>query len=269
MTEVEFRRLRRSDLSVVAELLKSSFDENVRPYMTHCQHGIGEFLAVSVDAPESAPSKRAYVGVVDGAVVAYADFREVSSTDGFLSYICVDDRWRGRGIAPLLFSEFLREHPSIERLGLDVFANNSTARRLYVRLGFTPESTSAWVSRTVDASHDRPEGRFTQVRGFEAALASRRLYGFGSFEAAVGDRGFTIGVIGDSTAKVASAHDFNSEVLVSAISHLLPSVRKLFAILPVQMLADVDVEYSVVAESSRQSSMIGTDMRAMVAGKTS
>ena len=137
MSDMFIRRLERADLESVADLLRSSFEVRLTPYMTHCQHGISGFLAVSVDVPASSPSKRAYIGIVDGSVVAYADFREVSPTSGFLSYICVDSRLRGRGIATRLFEEFLRDHPRVERLELDVFSDNLTALRLYERLGFS------------------------------------------------------------------------------------------------------------------------------------
>lgn len=261
MTELQFRRLRRSDLETVASLLKSSFDESVRPYMTHCQHGIGEFLAVAVDVPDSAPGKRAYVGVIDETVVAYADFREVSPTDGFLSYICVDDRWRGRGIAGLLFAEFLREHPLIERLGLDVFANNSTARRLYARMGFSSESSSAWVARSVGTGRTSPSQAPTGVRGFEAAVASQRLYGFGSFEAEIEGTVFTIGILGESTVKLASLTEFSDDRLLSSLAHLLPSISTAFAIVPAVSADDLDEDVAIVVESMRQSCSVHPDMR--------
>jgi len=56
--------------------------------------------------------------------------------------IAVKKEWRGMGIGTLLLQSLLdwvKAHPTLEKVNLDVFATNSGAIRLYRRLGFVEE----------------------------------------------------------------------------------------------------------------------------------
>ncbi|SDN03488.1 Protein N-acetyltransferase, RimJ/RimL family [Paenibacillus sp. yr247] len=54
----------------------------------------------------------------------------------------ISNEWRGRGIGKMLLISLLNwavEHPSIEKIGLEVFSTNMNAIRLYKNLGFIEE----------------------------------------------------------------------------------------------------------------------------------
>jgi RimJ/RimL family protein N-acetyltransferase len=56
--------------------------------------------------------------------------------------IAVVEQWRGRGVGTALLEallEWATANPLIEKVGLEVFATNQTAIRLYKRLGFVEE----------------------------------------------------------------------------------------------------------------------------------
>jgi predicted GNAT family acetyltransferase len=79
-----------------------------------------------------------YIGIHDqGRLIAMAGER--MRIDGYveISAVCVDDDWRGRGFAGRLIKLLRKE---IEQRGqtpfLHVFSHNSTAIKLYERLGF-------------------------------------------------------------------------------------------------------------------------------------
>lgn len=60
--------------------------------------------------------------------------------------ISVDGPWRGRGVGSALITAVLdwaAAHPTMEKVCLATFANNTGARRLYERLGFVQEAVFA------------------------------------------------------------------------------------------------------------------------------
>ena len=247
------RRLEPADTGAVRALLHASFDSALKPYMTHLQVGIEDYLDVAFDYPLSMPDKRAYVAVAQGNVVGYADFRETSSTDGFLSYICVDERWRRQGIAPSFFEKFCEEHPRIWNLGLDVFVDNSTAKNLYAKLGFVPGARSAWVSKGMPPSTGSPATPQTfRAIQFEQALASQHRYGFGTFEVHHGERKISVGLLGESTLRFSTSADFEDRDLLAYLATLAPKWSTAFAILPSDALGGLQSDFQLIIESERQ-----------------
>ncbi|WP_109477029.1 GNAT family N-acetyltransferase [Paraburkholderia sp. C35] len=79
-----------------------------------------------------------YIGIRDqGRLVAMAGER--MRIDGYveISAVCVDDEWRGKGIAGRLINILRKEIAQrAETPFLHVFSNNTTAIQLYERLGF-------------------------------------------------------------------------------------------------------------------------------------
>jgi len=127
--------------------MKDSYPARLQPYLPMTQHGAAEFLCAHLVRPQCSPERVPYVWVEDGVVLAYADFR-TSGQAGFLSYLCVDRRARGQGIATALIDRLLRERaPS--SLALDVFADNEPALALYKKLGFELTHSTAWLTRAV------------------------------------------------------------------------------------------------------------------------
>jgi RimJ/RimL family protein N-acetyltransferase len=70
--------------------------------------------------------------------------------------ISIHEAWRGRGVGTALIETLLdwgTAHPTLEKVGLGVFATNAGARRLYRRLGFVREGRSARHFRMADGRY--------------------------------------------------------------------------------------------------------------------
>jgi len=71
--------------------------------------------------------------------------------------ISVARDWRGQGVGTALLSRVLRwavDDPQLERVELEVFSGNSSAQRLYERLGFEVEGRKRAALRIDDELHD-------------------------------------------------------------------------------------------------------------------
>lgn len=93
------------------------------------------------------PSNKVFLLPVDDAVKAryvrvwegYYKHANVHSESLYISNLCVDPTFRGRGIGAALLSSFLKDHP-FETITLDVLADNSPAVALYKKAGFAISS---------------------------------------------------------------------------------------------------------------------------------
>ena len=76
-----------------------------------------------------------YVAVWEG----YYKHAEPSAGGLYISNLCVDPAFRGKGIGGALLHALLEQHPR-EDIALDVLADNLSAVSLYEKAGFTPRS---------------------------------------------------------------------------------------------------------------------------------
>lgn len=91
------------------------------------------------------PGKILLLAEAAGTIIGNASFeagpRRRISHRGNLG-IAVVKEWRGRGVGTALLQlllDWARASPDIEKVGLDVFATNESAIRLYRKLGFVEE----------------------------------------------------------------------------------------------------------------------------------
>ncbi|WP_426987620.1 N-acetyltransferase family protein [Pseudarthrobacter sp. Y6] len=238
-----------ADVAAVSRLIRDSFSAEVRSFMTYTQHGIAAFLSVPLKYPEADPDRHFLVALDAGrpqVIAGFAEFRVVAGKVGFLSYVCVAELFRGRGVARTLLSSFRKENQELQGLQLDVFRDNSPAKSLYRKLGFETESAVAWVTR----STPRPSG-FVKIRALPMAIASHSVYGFCEM-AVVNESGETrIGLIGGEVLRCFAFESFIDDVLLSGVSRLFPSVRTALAILPVDTLSDISTSHRVINYSDR------------------
>ncbi|MHC4403993.1 MAG: GNAT family N-acetyltransferase [Planctomycetota bacterium] len=140
------RRARRDDAAAVLRFLTPLFEEPDLPVT----YSPGEF-AMSVAEEEE------FIGSYEesGALLLFALAEsDVIGSLGFRAGkvlrtrhagafgVSVAKDWRGVGVGSSLIGRLIdwaKEHPVIERIGLEVFAENSEAIRLYRRLGFQEE----------------------------------------------------------------------------------------------------------------------------------
>ncbi|WP_411701478.1 GNAT family N-acetyltransferase [Conyzicola sp.] len=250
MVDYVFGPVRADDTKQIVDLVRSSFDESRAPFLAYAQPGMAAHLAVAVTHPAATPdrvlvSARA---VGDDRLLGFADFRVLGDGVGFLSYVAVDESARGEGIATALISEFLAARPHIVTMKLDVFRDNEPARRLYARLGYEHESTSAWATRPVPSGGSEP-----QVAGLPNALAAYSAYGFCELAVATASTSATVGLLGPSILNARSLTAFLDDDLLAGVATMFPDLSTVFVSVPEAALTEITVHYRLEGLSDRMS----------------
>lgn len=205
----------------IAELVKASFSPELHPYMAMTQHGASEFFRAHLQTPESSPERMPYVWTDSDTVLAFADFRMDTPGSGFLSYICVDERATGQGIATALISRFIREHlPS--SLQLDVFRSNATALALYTKFGFQFASDSRWLTRAIPREESSIGS--LQLRNLHVSHACFAQYGFCELETARAGQPIRVGRIGTGKLRVPNLDVFRDDAFLASARKSFPSL---------------------------------------------
>lgn len=238
-----------ADAPSVSSLILHSFDSALRPFMTYTQHGLGAFLSVHAKYPGADPARRLLVASDEAdprGVLGYAEFRIVKENVGFLSYICVADSARGRGIAGALVRSFVDERPQLSELELDVFQDNYPALSFYRKLGFHPVSSVAWITRSMP----HPAGT-ARIQSLPAALASLRTYGFCELEVLSETATIKVGLIGQKVVRCFSATTFDNDELLCGLRGHFPGAETVLAILPVDAAGEVLSSYEIIQRSDR------------------
>jgi RimJ/RimL family protein N-acetyltransferase len=105
--------------------------------------GDTQLAAMAEEGRRTPPSRRLWVGELDGVVAAHA----LAALDGRhgvarLARVCISPALRGRGLSvPFLYQIILTifADPIFERIELNVYTFNDTAIRTYRKLGFIQE----------------------------------------------------------------------------------------------------------------------------------
>jgi len=219
------------DVPLLADLTARSFDEALHPYLTVAQAGAARFLALALTHPHLHPGRELLVAVSEEAVVGYADLRTSPEGDAFLSYLCVVEEARGRGVATTLLDAF-RDERRPRSLALDVFTSNAPANALYDRMGFGHGPVSTWVARPLPAPAATP----APVEAFASQHATHESYGFSQFrtgELVVGGgprAASTFGRLGETVLKCIVPGDFDDDELLAAVRASFPTTTEAFAV---------------------------------------
>lgn len=101
-----------------------------------------QYIQNSIEAPESTVFKAETDGHICGYLVLYIETQPekffVHPKKGFAGSIGVDEKFRGRGVAPAMLAaaeEFLKEH-GVTIFDIDVYTFNEKAGRVYDSFGF-------------------------------------------------------------------------------------------------------------------------------------
>lgn len=216
------------DVPAAHQLMLESFQPGLQPYMTATQSGSRRFLAAFVEAPHLHPDRR-YLVVKNGeAVLAYAEFRRILDTTGFLSYICVASEARGQGLAGKLIDTYCSTERRLTELQLDVFTDNLPALSFYERRGFAELSRSAWWLKPLPQASRQETLR---MLNWPHALASLERYGFCEHMLEIKGERFKVGQLGQ-TVRCMTTDDYENSEMLAALGAAFPDLREALYIGP-------------------------------------
>lgn len=218
-----------ADVPAITRLLADAFPEHLRGLLTLTQPRSGKYLEVVLAHRHTQPARHDLVVCEGGNVLAYADLRLPTAGQAFLAHVCVSPEVRGRRLAPRLLAAFCAEQ-EVDELELDVFADNSGARRLYERLGLGEAARTAWWVRPL------PPAAATGTVGLpDYPMSSAAFERFGFCELTV-DRGgerYSVGRTGDHL-RLRRREDYEDDALLADIVRVLPEVFAAFLTLPAE-----------------------------------
>lgn len=216
---VQIEHLSNETLEESSRLVRSSLPSRLTPYMTQMQPEITNLWKISLRYPDVQNDVTRLVAIVDDQVVGYVEWHRLSVDEAFLSNICVDANFRGRGVARRLIGDYIHEHREIANIGLDVFTDNMKARKLYTWLGFSGGLVQHWFVRSIP---NKVPG--VRITNFPEAIA--KLDAFGVTYLDVEWRGKTsrMGIIGGKTVNCDDIDSFCDAEMLSALRGSIPSL---------------------------------------------
>ena len=214
----------------MGQLSRRSFSHPLRDALITTQPGIGAYWQVMLESKSSFPGREFMVAESGSELVAMADLRILDTDTSFLSHICVSPEVRGRGIAAGLLTEHLTQHPKVSRMELDVFEDNTSAARLYERLGFMPQTASLWLTKVLEGPLSEKRSLvFNDLHDSQAWFDS---YGFCELRGHFEGEPFHVGRIGHHMLRLFSANHARNRRLLDQLRASFPSVHELLLILP-------------------------------------
>lgn len=228
--DINIRTLGARDLRGVVDLVRSSFDVELLPFMIYGQHGVQRYLELSLPRAGVIPARESVVAedATTGQSIGYAEFDVRNSSSPHLSYICVAPSHRGKGVALQLIDHFVSAHPNAVALTLDVFEGNEAAQSLYARLGFDTVTKSVWAVRPLPLAEVPP----IVICDLPQSLAVHDTFGFSKWQVAFRGRQLALGRLGDTCVRVDSPEDFLDDPLLAAMRAAFTSSRYALVIAP-------------------------------------
>lgn len=224
-----------ADAPWLSEVSRDSFPPRLHPYLVSAQPGIGRYWGVVIENPASFRDRSFLVAeTADGVRTGFAEFQRVGSHRAHLSYVCVVESARGRGIASTLLQEYVHRHPEVDEMQLDVFAENVAARSLYQRLGFSADSTTTWWATEIGPDPDVDSDAETDIEltGLHGAKAWADTYGFGEFAAPVRGKPARFGRPSPRVLRCFEPEVLMEPRVLRAIAAALPGLDQVLVITP-------------------------------------
>lgn len=221
-----------ADAGWLADVSRALHQPGLRDYMIVAQPGIGRYWEVVLDHPASFPGRCLLVAEGEsGELLGFADLVLVEPEVAHLSYLCVAEAARGRGVASVLLREYLARNPGVRTMQLDVFADNAPARALYDRIGFEVDSATTWWIADI-AQQDKANDENVRVEGLHAACAWLETYGF--CELSVATPNGTVR-LGRPSARVLRCFDVGTlqrPAVLSAVIREFPEIDRVLVLAP-------------------------------------
>lgn len=135
MEKVSVRKLKHSDIDVVKDIYASSFEKKVSDFVNYTNQDI--YVVCLEDK------------VVGMCMVNYIDDMFISKRTAFINSVCVDERFRNRGMASFMLSEVEKiiTLDGADEIMLTSSSKRKIANRLYKKLGFSIYDTNVFKKK--------------------------------------------------------------------------------------------------------------------------
>lgn len=230
----------------ITQLMRDSYEPRMQPYLVVTQSGATEFIRAHLQQSASTPERVPYVWAAVDGLLAFADFRTHPDGSDFLSYVCVDEHARGRGIATALVNQFIDSY-SPRSLQLDVFRDNTTALAFYRKLGFEITGRSRWLVRAIA---QRTSTGPLPLRNLHVGHACFAQYGFCELETVRAGQPIQVGRIGAGKLRVPTLEAFRDDAFLASARASFPSLDEALLI-DSSSESTVDHGTQILAESVR------------------
>lgn len=219
-----------ADAPAIARVLQTAFPPRTIELFIYGCAGIDRYIAAQIEAWPKGGDTAFTVAETGGAVAGFVELRLMPDRL-FVNYIAVADGARSGGVgARMLEAAIARaRRPHHARMGLDVLADNTGARRWYDALGFAEETRTEWRRLALPASDAEP----ARVLGLPQASALHAAYGFSRVTVA----GHDIGLLGERWFRITDARVLADRAACAALRQLDPR-REVLALVPPGTLSD-------------------------------
>jgi len=223
---MSIRPMRLRDVDAVLAMLKTSFDPALVRYLTHTQSGARALLGSYLTQHYLVPSVVLMVlAERDDDPVGFAEFSQEGDS-AHLSYVCVAEQSRGRGVATALIESFV-EAQQPGSLSLDVFTDNAPALKLYEKQGFEVQEEQVWSRRPLPGA-STPLALTSPLD----SIAMHTLFGFCNLRTTYEGTQATLGWIGADVVRCYDTIAFRDDALLSSVRATLPAATEAFVIAP-------------------------------------
>lgn len=215
-----------ADADALVAVVRDGFDATFQETMTFGCTGMAQFLRDQLAIPPALCDSRYTVAAVGEQVVGAVDLRAAGGAL-VLNYIAVAPGHRSGGLARRLLAEAVAAFPSagLSEMVLDVLTTNEAARRWYERLGFEPESETAWWQ--VEQTATPPGDARATVHGYPQAQAAHARFGFSQVDVATPTARHAVGRLGANWFRLTEAAALDDAALLDSLRRLDPQRRLL------------------------------------------
>ena len=209
---------READTSRIVGLMGESFEKERLSYLIYGCPGIKSYVADQINYRANNPVTRYTVARQAGQVIGASEFR-LFPNQLFLNYIAVDPQCRSKGLGRLMIADAIRRFRTDQSItiGLDVYEDNSAARRFYERLYFFEIYRTNWFDCQIP---DRSSNSFYTVRNWSQAEIIQTKYGFSHFEVTTQERTYSVGRIGARLFRLSGVEWCEDSGLASGLKRL-------------------------------------------------
>jgi len=244
--KIIFRRAKKEDLTQIVNLIKGAFPPCYIDMMIWGCSGIEKYLSDLINSDLELCDISNYVATIDGKVAAVAQLkRNPSKNQLYLNYICTDGAYRRNNVASKLLLHSITEESTVfDVMALDVFVDNSAARKWYGDLGFRSVHAKQWAVAEINPSA-LGCGYISGIPQSERCFSE---YGFSQFTLTTESDCYSVGLLGEKYFRVSDQKITQDPAAMSTLAKF-SSIRKLLLIAEKSLEHDGASQFVNVAET--------------------